>query len=342
MLEMDFIRDFRSHLESPFEHTLFIAGLRNYCSVGNPLRFNNFSFAMRELVTNILNRKASAENVMAAPWYVRLDEKRNVNRKQQLKYCAQKHIPDRLLSQNALDRIESKITEYNKEFNFFNKYTHITEKYFNSKADTFFKEARELILLTSRAYDHFEDLEEIISNDVLDQIEEEINKSVLENIPDEVDILSSSTIIDESEVYNIRLITIDNEYLYFLVEGKICITRQYGKGDDFLSQGDSYPFLTTIKIKNSDFRVIEHLNINIAVDTSEWYANSPEDAIYQSYLFKANYLTRISHIGITPRIRERLFPGINYFECDCPTIENISYVIPEGEYLEFLDNDIPF
>ncbi|WP_225307604.1 pPIWI-associating nuclease domain-containing protein [Nitrincola iocasae] len=33
-----------------FEDKLFVGALRNFCSYLNPLRFNNFAFAMRELL----------------------------------------------------------------------------------------------------------------------------------------------------------------------------------------------------------------------------------------------------------------------------------------------------
>ncbi|MCV5663812.1 hypothetical protein OFN50_32825, partial [Escherichia coli] len=68
MLEMDFIKEFQEHLETDFEHELLHASLRNYCSHGNPLRFNNFAFAIRELINHVLKRLAPNDRVMASPW----------------------------------------------------------------------------------------------------------------------------------------------------------------------------------------------------------------------------------------------------------------------------------
>lgn len=48
MLQMNFIKEFQENLDNDFEEQLFIACLRNYCSHGNPLRFSNFAYALRE------------------------------------------------------------------------------------------------------------------------------------------------------------------------------------------------------------------------------------------------------------------------------------------------------
>ncbi|WP_417585800.1 hypothetical protein [Nitrincola sp.] len=50
LLQHDFVIEFGSHLVTEFEDKLFVGALRNFCSYQNPLRFNNFAFAMRELL----------------------------------------------------------------------------------------------------------------------------------------------------------------------------------------------------------------------------------------------------------------------------------------------------
>lgn len=53
---LDFVNDFMSHLETDFEKELFTACLRNYASHGNPLRFHNFAFSIRELIKHIIEK----------------------------------------------------------------------------------------------------------------------------------------------------------------------------------------------------------------------------------------------------------------------------------------------
>lgn len=340
MMEMDFIRDFRTHLETPFEHRLFEASLRNYCSHGNPLRFNNFAFAMRELVTNILNRKAPEMDVVSAPWYTQVSPERKVTRKQQLKYCAQKHIPDNVISDKTLDKIKEKTKKYNQEYMTFNKYTHITEKYFNNESKAVFNEVKQLIELTSKAYDIFDELENVMSEEVLESIDAEIREITSDNIPDEVDILSSCTHVNNSETTGIRLITMTNEFLYFLIEGTIYITRQYGKGEEFYASGDHYPFWFAVSVSAQDFSSVKPLNVNVMVDTSAWYAQSEEDQAYQSLINSAEFLSRIDYINISTREKEKLFPGVSMLHTSSETkseATNASYTIEYGVY-----DDLPF
>ena len=132
LLDHDFIKQFESLLATDFERELFKAALRNYCSHGNPLRFHNFAFSMRELVLHIIDRKAPDSKVKAASWYEPESDKFAVTRRQKLKYCAQGFLSDGYLSDYALDDLNQSIKDYLKEFNFFNKYTHITEKHFKA------------------------------------------------------------------------------------------------------------------------------------------------------------------------------------------------------------------
>jgi len=89
LLQYDFIKAFEKLLVTDFERKLFVASLRNYCTHGNSLRFHNFAFSMRELVLQVIARKAPNNDVMKASWYERESEKFEVTRRQQLKYCAQ-------------------------------------------------------------------------------------------------------------------------------------------------------------------------------------------------------------------------------------------------------------
>jgi len=62
--QLDFMMEFQELLETDFEKKLFVASLINYASHGNPLRFHNFAFSMRELVLHVLDRKAPDTKVI--------------------------------------------------------------------------------------------------------------------------------------------------------------------------------------------------------------------------------------------------------------------------------------
>ncbi|WP_162233366.1 pPIWI-associating nuclease domain-containing protein [Vibrio metoecus] len=97
LLEYDHIVEFRKLLVTNFEDELFVDSLRNYCSHGNPLRFHNFAFSMRELVLQVIDRKAPNDEVKIANWYVKESSIYEVTRRQKLKFCAQGYLSDKFL-----------------------------------------------------------------------------------------------------------------------------------------------------------------------------------------------------------------------------------------------------
>ena len=140
LLTLGFIQEFQQVLTTDFENELFIASLRNYASHGNPLRFHNFAFSMRELVLTIIERKAPNNDVIKSVWYEREHEIHEVTRRQKLKYCGQGQLTDKYIDSDVLDELNESIKDYLKAFNFFNKYTHITEKHFHANPKKFFEE----------------------------------------------------------------------------------------------------------------------------------------------------------------------------------------------------------
>ncbi|MBL4761312.1 MAG: hypothetical protein JKY93_01265 [Gammaproteobacteria bacterium] len=152
LLTLDFIQEFQLLLSTDFEHELLVVSLRNYASHGNPLHFHNFAFSMRELVLQIIERQAPPKLVKQAVWYERESELREVTRRQQLKYCAQG------------------ISEFLKAFHFFNKYTHITEKYFHASPVKFFEDAKSVVGIASEALKQLDDIEDLILESLTEKI----------------------------------------------------------------------------------------------------------------------------------------------------------------------------
>ena len=116
LLDHGFIKEFDKLLVTEFEKDLFVSSLRNYCSHGNPLRFHNFAFSMRELVLQVIDRRAPNEQVKSAVWYTKESDRFEVTRRQKLKFCAQKYISDSYLDEYTLDDLDESIKEYLKEF----------------------------------------------------------------------------------------------------------------------------------------------------------------------------------------------------------------------------------
>lgn len=59
----------RKLLNSKFEKDLFEASLKNLEDKSNKLRFNNFSYSIRELLRHILHNLAPDNEIISCSWY---------------------------------------------------------------------------------------------------------------------------------------------------------------------------------------------------------------------------------------------------------------------------------
>ncbi|MEL5588392.1 MULTISPECIES: hypothetical protein [Serratia] len=310
MLKMDFIKDFQEHLETEFEHELFQACLRNYCSHGNPLRFNNFAYAIRELINHVLKRLAPDDRVKKAPWFTTNNNNATITRRQQAKYIAQKHIPDSLLDQEALKVLDDGIAWFNKNYASLNNYTHISEKSFDHNPKDFFEKAKLLFQLCNKIFDDFDELERVITDSVIEEVQAEVNEITRNNIPNELDILSSQTIVEWCNVGATELLSLEENYIYLLVRGTVEITRQYGRGEDYFSQEDSYPFKFAVSIRTDNFEEISPLISTAVVDTGSWYDDGEGSAHYETIYTTQKFLSMIPQVYIKPSTKRKLFPEL--------------------------------
>lgn len=271
LLELDFMVKFKSTLETEFEKELFIASLRNYASHGNPLRFHNFAYTMRELILHVIARKAPEEKVIGAPWYVRIDPNRKVTRKQQLKYCAQKNIPDSFLGVINTTFINDSISDFLAEFVNLNKYTHITEKYFKPSPKQFFENARDVVSIAQHCLDLMADT----AKEVICILENEIDSSVRdlanESLPDEVTILAPRVYTEYVQIEDVYASDIDDEFIYIGVDGSVFVTQEYGPKDDLCEINTDYPFSLSMQCSLRNPAQLTITSKEIEVDTSSWY-----------------------------------------------------------------------
>ncbi|MCK9607466.1 MAG: hypothetical protein M0R33_13580 [Methylomonas sp.] len=271
LLSLDFMQDFQSLLETEFEHKLFVASLRNYASHGNPLRFHNFAFAMRELVLHVITRKAPVNQVKKVSWYTRESDIHEVTRRQQLKYCAQSNIADEYLGEGVLADLNASISEFIKEFHFFNKYTHITAKYFETCPKRFFENAKYVVKIARDSLRQLDDLEHIVVEALEDKVHDSVVSIAARAIPESLSIIATNVFVEYSEVEEIECTNIDHEYIYITARGTVYVEQEYGSKDDLCIMNENYPFSLMMKshVENPSDFTIESKELD--VDTSSWY-----------------------------------------------------------------------
>lgn len=271
MLTLDFIRDFESLLETDFEKRLFIASLRNYAAHGNPLRFHNFAYSMRELVLHVIQRKAPPQKVKAASWYVRESDNHEVTRRQQLKYCAQSNLSDAYLGGLVLQDLNDCIKDFLREFSLFNKYTHITEKYFDVSPGRFFEWVKDVVCISRDSLSGLQDIEAL----VIEHLEEKVHKAVVltanSAIPESLSQLANHVHIDYAEVEGVACLGIDEEFIHIEARGEVYVTQEYGPKHDLCEINESYPYVLGMKSHVSDPERFVIISEELEIDTSSWY-----------------------------------------------------------------------
>lgn len=271
LLKLDFIQEFQSLLESEFEHKLFISSLRNYASHGNPLRFHNFAFSMRELVLHVIERKAPTKKIKSAIWYERESKQREVTRRQQLKYCAQSNIADVYFDSYIQEDIKEGISDFLEEFRFFNKYTHITEKYFDACPKQFFEDAKLVVQIASSSLSQINDLERIVVESLEEKIHDSVIATTISSIPKSLSLLAPHVFVDYSEVDEVKCIGIDHEFIYVTAIGTVHVDQEYGPKDDLCTISASYPFTLGMKANIANPAEFSIVGEELDVDTSSWY-----------------------------------------------------------------------
>ncbi|EGQ8010169.1 hypothetical protein MA786_000044 [Vibrio parahaemolyticus] len=271
LLQYDYIRNFEELLVTDFERDLFVASLRNYCSHGNPLRFHNFAFSMRELVLQIINRKAPDGAVKKASWYEKESEIFDVTRRQKLKYCAQGYLADSYLDEFTLEELNQSIKDYLKEFNFFNKYTHITEKHFKACPKKFYADMKYIIQRSREVVEEIDSMEDLVVNSIQNTVQNHIFDYISNNFPSELDILARNVIVDSVSPEELVVTYLEDNGIIVEVSGTVYVSQEYGKGEDFTALSENYPFSVSVELSIDDPTDISVDESDFEIDTSSWF-----------------------------------------------------------------------
>jgi hypothetical protein len=222
---------FQKYLETDFEKKLFEAAINNLLDIHNPLRFNNFSYAMRELMDHILRRLAPDDYVKLCSWYECPDGKRKVIRSQRIKYAIQKGLSDDFVSQelglDVLD-VQKKLKKLVKDLN---KYTHVTE-------NTFDIEPIEQLTKLSTFLEIFLEMFEIMENsenEVINAITEHIEMKVIDGFFSNyiwLEEYATHVYWGDYEIEDIELEEINYEKLRIRVSGVFEPQFQFGSDSD--------------------------------------------------------------------------------------------------------------
>lgn len=274
---LDFVNDFMSHLETNFEKELFTACLRNYASHGNPLRFHNFAFSIRELIKHIIEKKSPNDKLLQASWYKREHEHYEISRRQRLKYCSQAKISDAYLGEEFLEESNERIDEMLKLYFFLNKYTHITEKYMHPSTQEFFLKAKQILQTATEILNGIHICRDELIRTLEDKIRNAVIDTAVSSMPENLVTIANHAYVDYTEVEEFGITSIDDEYINIYASGTVYVTQEYGSRSDGVSLEESYPFTLHMASHLDSPETFEVISEALEVDTSSWYDDGEQE-----------------------------------------------------------------
>ncbi|EIO5812459.1 hypothetical protein LQW70_003898 [Escherichia coli] len=289
---LDFVNDFMSHLETDFEKELFTACLRNYASHGNPLRFHNFAFSIRELIKHIIEKKSPNDKLLQASWYKREHEHYEISRRQRLKYCSQAKISDAYLGEEFLEESNERIDEMLKLYFFLNKYTHITEKYMHPSPQEFFLKAKQILQSATEILNGIHICRDELIRTLEDKIRNAVIDTAVSSMPENLVTIANHAYVDYTEVEEFGITSIDDEYINIYASGTVYVTQEYGSRNDGVSLEESYPFTLHMASHLDSPETFEVISEALEVDTSSWYDDGEQED--QMMDMERNEIHRIS------------------------------------------------
>jgi hypothetical protein len=270
------IDEIKIELKEGFEKELFNAVQKNLADKSNPLRLNNYSYAMRELTRHFLHRLSPDENVIKCSWYKNETNKINkISRMQRAIYAVQGGLDNSYMKEILCLDVITIYKKLMEAMDKLSKFTHIEEQVFNLPGvdvDRSVNEANGVVFdfLTS-----INDCRKLILNRLWEQIDSAVIDEALNETIQSVDSFTSHHYINKINTAEVKIITIDHKFIFFRAAGTIDCELQWGsnsdlKNDDGAILSDSFPFKCDLISPVSEPDTLDTLEDSLNLDTSSW------------------------------------------------------------------------
>lgn len=262
-------------LKEGFEKELFEAALYNLRDTNNKLRYNNFAYAMRELLRNFLHRHAPDDCVKNCEWYLRDSSEPEVTRRQRVKYFLQGGLSDEYVL-NQLEINDAKdIEKLIKQINNLSKYTHINPGIFNINEDTVKKLRDKILGVVNIIFNNFEKYREKLKEKLSHNVYEFNLEFLKETIINRIDQLATHYSVEDIDM-DLKVTNINDSDIEFSVKGTIDVILQYGSNSDVRNDlggvdSDSFPFEISLSSSTGSPDDLDVIEGSFRVDTSSFY-----------------------------------------------------------------------
>jgi Predicted pPIWI-associating nuclease len=263
-------------LSNNFEQKLLAAAFDNLEKSG-PLCFNNFSYAIRELLRHLLHNLAPKNEIENCVWFnPDKDSKDGITRAHRIIYAIQGGLSDKFIEKVLEIDNQSTIKELLNAINVLNKYTHIEESTFNISKKLTFTFADECLKATKLFIDDIISCRTSVIEKLRDSIDEHLLNETLSNTINSIDELASHHWIDEVYVDHVEIIKLGSKEIQLIAKGSISVGLQYGSNSDVRNDigavtEDTFPLTSHLTIKlERPLGSITNVD-NFYVDTSKFY-----------------------------------------------------------------------
>lgn len=262
-----------SFLDCGFEVNLYEAAYENLKDEQNKLRFNNYAYAMRELVRAFLARLSPDKNVLLCSWYK--DEGQGlgkVTRRQRAHYAVQGGFSDDFVKKSLNLDVQKMHTALRLEIDALSKYTHIEPNTFNlSKSEV----CHRVSGLEKALFDLCSMIKEFrfqIIESVCERIDNLLVNEALNEGLQYLEEIAPRYALDQVCSEEVQVIDITHNQIIYSAEGFVAVELQWGsnsdvrKGDGLIAN-DSFPFHAMLHSP------IDHLD-KLVVDLDHFYLDT--------------------------------------------------------------------
>lgn len=268
----------RAYLRGGFEFKFFDACLRNLADTANPLRLNNFAYAMRELMRNVFARMAPDDEVLNASWYIQNEDTTGPTRMQRMKYAIQGWLSDETMQEELHLDITWPLKSLKQSIDDLSKYTHVGPETFDARDEDVDDMVTEVLSSVANVFSLITTTRKAVHNAVLDCVNKDMVQQFYLTTNPDVDMLASHHELENFWVTDIEKTDDENGCVNVEVRGSVDVRLQYGSDGD-MRRGDGYetnekfPFTAELEVsyKNEygDIRIAN--NGNYYIDTDSFY-----------------------------------------------------------------------
>lgn len=259
------------YLKTEFEESLFNASIAYLNHVNDPLRFNSFSYSMREIYRHVLARLSPEEEIINCSWFKPETDNGKSTRKQKLKYAVQGGLGD----DYVIDELGIDIDEFwkpiGKSQDLLSKYTHINENTFNISSEDCEKNSDEVLCSLLSIFTLISGTREEIYSRIYEHINEELISNFAYTAMEGIDILSNNSYVEDFEIGDYKILDINSMTIYIEAMGIANVSLNYGSGEDETELNTDFPFNLTCSSSVENPDDIELVSDDINIDISNWH-----------------------------------------------------------------------